>query len=322
MRIIQRFKLVWFCVLCLTIVMGLGAQTTALSAAVTVLGDGVTLLRAGAVNPLSLRVGSTAPLGAGDQLTTGVDGRVLITFPEADGLYLLPDSRYMLTAFNRLDGERFQLEAELHGIAVQTFTSDPVDWDYALITPALTVTRPSEHFIVWAIPDRFETVISAMGVATVQTETRPEGVDVPAQSGVMPMYNPEAIPLEAPYHAVELLALAINCVGTVETGGSDGLRLRRGAALDYQVVGILYDDQAAHVVGITQNGRWYRIPYLTGFGWIYRELVVTTRDCTDLPVSPSLVGEANETVFSASELEIELLSPFYGPPRDNPLFYR
>lgn len=307
---------------CIALIHITHAQPAQLSAALTVIGEGVTIIRAGAVNPLPLREGAIAPFGVGDQVLTGINGRVWVTFPESDGLYLLPDSRYTLTAFEALDAGRFRLESELYGIAVQTFSSDPTDWDYALVTPALSVTQPSEHFIVWALPGRFETVISAVGTATVQLTDESAEVLVPAQTGLMPMYSPDAIHLEPPYHAVQLLALAIDCVGTVTTGGSEGLRLRRGAALDYQVVGVLYDGQTVNVVGITENQRWYRIPYLTGFGWIYRELVTPTRDCPHLPLSPSLVGEANETVTGATALEVELLSPFYGTPSDNPLFYR
>lgn len=316
----------WFSLVAIVALLGLGvtfgahAQTSELSAVVTVVGDGVTLLRAGAINPLPLTVGSVAPFGAGDQLFTGVNGRALIAFPDLNAVYLLPDSRYQLTAFTALDDGRFRLEAVLDGIAVQTFSADTADWDYRLVTPGLTVVRPSEHFAVWALPGRFETVISAVGVALVVNEASPDGVEVEAETGWMPMYSEAPISLEAPYHAVELFALAINCQGTVSTGGTDGLRLRRGAALDYPIVGTLDDGQAVYLVGITQNGLWYRIPYLTGFGWLYSELVAA--DCADLPVSPNLVGEANETVAGASEAEITLLTPFYGTPSDNSLFYR
>jgi len=299
--------------------LGAHAQPLELSAVVTVVGDGVTLLRAGAVNPLPLRVGSIAPFGVGDQLMTGVNGRALIAFPEANRLYVLPDSQYELTAFTSLDGGRFRLEGVLQGIAIQTFDDDPSDWDYQLVTAGLTVVTPSEQFAVWALPGRFETVISAAGTAVVENGDSPDGVVVTAGMGWIPVYNATPIALESPYHAVELMSLAIDCRGTVSTGGSDGLRLRRGAALDYPIVGALYDGQQVYLVGITDNDRWYRIQYLTGFGWLYSELV--DADCTGLPVSPSLVGEANETVSGATAAEIELLTPFYGIPADNPLFY-
>ncbi len=316
----QRLSLLLLWVFCLTMMIGAHAQTTELSAVVTVVGEGVTLLRAGAINPLPLPVGAIAPFGVGDQLMTEVNGRALIAFPDVNALYLLPDSRYELTAFAGLDGGRFRLEGILNGIAVQTFSSDAADWEYRLVTPALTVVTPSEHFIVWGLPGRFETVISAVGTALVTSDSHPDGVEVAAGTGWMPLYNEASLALESPYHAVELLARVIDCRGVIMTGGSEGLRLRRGAALDYPVVGALDDDQQVYLVGITDNAKWYRIPYLTGFGWLYRDLVIA--ECSGLPVSPSLVGEANETVAGATELEIELLTPFYGTPSQNPLFYQ
>lgn len=309
-------------VLCMSVTSGAQAQTTALSAVITVLGEGVTLLRAGTVTPLPLRLGSIAPFGAGDQVITGINGRVLVTFPDVNSLYVLPDSRYTLTDFAALDEERFRLAGELYGIAIQVFEANPADWDYQLVTPGLTVVTPSEHFAVWALPGRFQTVISAAGTATAISENFPDGMDISAGFGWMPEHHEGVIALEPPYHAVAVLALAIDCRGVVSTGGSEGLRLRRGAALDYQIVGALKDGQAVNIVGITENRLWYRIPYLTGFGWLYSDLVETTEACPNLPISPSLTGEANEIIAGVSGFEVSLLSPFYLTPRDNGLFYR
>lgn len=320
--ILRRWVTVVGLVMALAVGLTVRAQPGELSAVVTVVGEGVTLLRAGASNPLPLRVGSVAPLGSGDQLTTEVNGRAFVTFPDENLLYLLPDSRYTLQTFAALDGGRFELSASVEGIAIQTFTSAPDDWDYRLETTALTVTQPSAHFAVWAIPDRLlETVISADGVLTVETPDQPDGVMVSAGEGFFPAFAASVMAMEPPYHAVELLSLALDCDGVVSTGGSDGLRLRRGAALDYPIVGALRDGQAVTIVGTTENGLWFRIPYLTGFGWIFSNLVVT-ESCGSLPVSPNLVGESNEEIIDVTEAEIALLEPFYGLPGANPLFYR
>lgn len=325
--LIRHKWVVWgvmFCVVCVCIISAQAqhAQSLPFSAVVTVIGDDVSMLRAGAVNPLPLRDSAVAPFGAGDQLITGVNGRATITFPDANLFYLLPDSRYTLTDFTALEDDRFRLTAELYGIGVQTFSDPITDWDYSLITPTLTVIRPSEHFAVWAIPGRFETVISATGMALVQTESHPEGVEIPPETGIMPMYSDAAISLQPPYHPVQLLSLAIDCNGVISTGGSEGLRLRRGAALDYVVVGALDDGVQVKLVGTTENGLWYRIQYLTGFGWLYSSLIMTDNPCPELPISPNLIGEANETVAGATDLEIALLTPFYGTPSQNRLFYR
>ncbi|MCU0466550.1 MAG: SH3 domain-containing protein [Anaerolineae bacterium] len=322
MVIFRRWLTLVGLMLALAVSLTAHAQPGELSAVVTVVGEGVMLLRAGASNPLPLRVGSVAPLGSGDQLATGVNGRAFVTFPEENRLYLLPDSRYTLQTFAALDGGRFELSASVEGIAIQTFTNAPDDWDYRLETAALTITQPSAHFAVWAIPDRLlETVISADGILTVETPNQPDSVTVSTGEGFFPAFAASVMAMEPPYHAVELLSLALDCDGVVSTGGSDGLRLRRGAALDYPVVGALRDGQSVTIVGTTENGLWFRIPYLTGFGWIFSNLVVT-ESCGSLPVSPNLVGESNEEISGATAEELTLLEPFYGLPSANPLFYR
>lgn len=300
------------------LVSGVQAQSGSLSAVVNVIADGVFLQRAGTVLELPLNVGSVAPLGAGDRIRTADNGRVLITFPEANRLLLLPDSAYTLDDFTRLAGGQFHLEADLKGIAIQQFTDNPADWQYTLNTAAFKVTAPSQHFAVWAVANRLEAAISAQGTLGIQTAA--DTLSIPPNAGIYPPYSNEAISLTAPFHASQLLSLSINCQGIVSTGGSEGLRLRAGAALDYQVLNALRDREAVYIVGTTENTLWYRIPYQTGFGWLYSSLVEA--DCQRLPQFPNLAGEANEQIKQITEPEIELLMPFYGTPRTNPVFYR
>lgn len=295
---------------------------TPLAATVTVTADGVQVVRANTTRPLPLRAGAIAPLGAGDQVLTDADGRALVRFGEDSTLLLLPDSRYTVLVYGAGEGGEQVLDAALSGIAIQRVAS-PAQWQYQLQTDGLTVTQPSALFAVWALPDRFEGVVSASGDVTM-TPTEAAPIEVLAGQGWLLGYDAPPTPLQAPYlHPVPVLIDALACVGTVSTGGSDGLRLRRGAALDYPIVGVLRDGQQVGIAGVTENGLWYRIQYQTGFGWLFSDLVTTDDpDCARLPVSPNLIGESNETVGRLTEDERGLVEPFYGTPRQNGVFYR
>lgn len=320
MSLVRKFRFLILILGCLLPSL-IQAQPSELSAAVMVIGDTVTLQRAGTAQTFSLSEGAVMPVGAGDTLLTGSSGRALIAFGEVNQLLLLPNTEYELIGFTQLENGQFRIEAELHeGVIVQQFQEDPSDWQYQLATDSLTVEQPSEQFAVWAIADYLEAAISAEGTLTVQIADSDEPVEIQGPAGVFPPYSVSAVALEEPYHAAQLLARSIGCSGTITTNGSEGLRLRRGAALDYQVVEVLQDGQHVPVIGTTENGLWYGIPYQTGLGWLYSGLVAA--ECENLPQFPNLVGSQNEFIRAATEAEIELLRPFYGLPETNRVFYR
>lgn len=297
------------------------AQFTELSAVVMVISEPVLIQRAGTETELPLREGSIAPVGAGDQVRTDENGRLILLFPNTNRLYLLPNTQYELREFISPDSGFFRVNGYLHeGIAIQQFQEDPQRWQYRLETSALTVIEPSSLFAVWAVTDRLEAVISADGEIFVQKPDQGDLIRVPSTAGLFATLSNESQPLLPPYHAAQLLALSLNCRGVVSTGGGEGLRLRRGAALDYQIVDLLQDGQNVFITGITENGLWYRIPFQTGFGWIYSSLV--RANCPALPRFANLVGESNEQIDGVTPVELEFLEPFYSLPRTNPVFYQ
>lgn len=297
------------------------AQSIELSAVVMVISEPVLIQRAGTETDLPLREGSIAPIGAGDQVRTGVNGRLILLFPDTNPLYLLPSTHYELQEFTSSDSGFFRVSGYLHeGIAIQQFHEDPQHWQYRLQSSALTVLKPSSHFAVWAVTGRLEAAISVAGELLVQKPDQSDEISIASEAGLFATLSNESQPLVPPYHAAQLLALSLNCRGVVSTGGGEGLRLRRGAALDYQIVDLLQDGQNVLITGITENGLWYRIPFQTGFGWIYSSLV--RANCPALPRFPNLVGESNEQIDRVTPIELEFLEPYYGLPRTNPVFYQ
>ncbi|MEQ8677037.1 MAG: SH3 domain-containing protein [Aggregatilineales bacterium] len=300
----------------------LNTQGENLSAVMTVVADGVTVQRVGTDMEFALRVGAVMPLGAGDIVHTGDNGRVIIAFTDESRLFIFPQSTYELRDFSQSDsGERY-VDSFVDGIAIQQFGDDVSAWNYRLETDALTVTRPSELFAVWAVAGRFEAAISAEGELTIQASPEGDPISMSSAQGVAVTYSETPFTLVPPYHAAQLLSLAIDCQGIIATNGSEGLRLRIGPALDYLVVRVLQDDEQVLVAGQTANELWLSIPYQTGFGWLFADLVETDPSCEMLPVYPDLVGNVNEQIMDVTEAELDFLIPFYGEPADNRIFYR
>lgn len=63
-------------------------------------------------------------------------------------------------------------------------------------------------------------------------------------------------------------------------GGPDGVNIRRGPGVNYDIIGYLAPDAEATVTG--RYGSWWQIAHGGGFGWVYSE-VVTAYGTDDVP---------------------------------------
>lgn len=312
-------KKIFICltILCLAVT-SLSAQSGELSAAVRILGDEVFFQRVNTDTEFLLSEGANAPFGIGDVIRTGQNGRVLITVNEDTQILVLPNSTYEIIDFSRDEAGHVSLGAQQEGIVLHDFNASTEDFTYQLETSTFSISQAEGRFLVWAVPTGLQAVTVSTGTLTLEfddneyfiTDNRGfaiEGFDI-------------VVPLSAPLHASQAVARSVNCQGIVDTGGSEGLRLRAGAAIDYQIVDVLADGQAVSIVGATENGLWYRLPFQTGFGWIYSDFIVGT--CVNLSEFVNLVDERPEQIDDATEIEIELLEPFYGTPQSNLVFFR
>lgn len=297
------------------------AQEASLAATVTVIIDGVFLQRADTEQQLPLPVGAIAPIGAGDTITTDGTGRAFIDFNDASRVLLLPNSRYELSLFATDEDDSLVVQASADGVLIQQSDPNVTFSDFQLVTDDFTVTTSSQLFAVWAVEDRLEGVVNADGELIVDDAIADISTSVPVGSGLMPQFDTVPVSLDAPWHAAQLFGLSFNCVGTVSTNGSLGLRVRGGAALDYPIVDVVQDGDLALIVGITENGNWYRIIYQTGFGWQFSDLI-TRDDCRPLQTFPNLIREQNEIIRDVTEAELEFLVPFFGTPESNTTFYQ
>ena len=298
------------------------AQVEYFAATVLVIADDVTFLRASAQNEIQLNAGAVTVFGIGDNVRTGENGRALIRFSETSFFLLLPNSEYQLTNYSQQPDEIIALEATLTGIAVHQFPQADSVFNYTVGNDTLTVTTSNEsdqRFAVWTVPDGLQAATVATGRIHLQQSSDEAVIEIGESSGYAIPYSEGVVELSSPLHASQVVGLVSSCTGIVNTSGSEGLRIRGGAALDYVVVDVRQDGDEVSIVGTTENGLWYRIPFQTGFGWMFSNLMIA--DCGELPVSPNLFREDPEQISNVTAMELEILEPFYGLPSTNTTFY-
>ncbi len=292
------------------------AQTTYV-ATLTVTYDQVELLRTGASNWLPLSEGAVAPFGEGDQLRTLERGRVLLNFNGELDLLILSGSEYQLNTFD-IEDEETVIEASLNGVAIQRI-DDANFANYLLQLRYVDITTPAEWMGIWTEPDEPDAIMVASGEATlvnvgneiVLNET--EGIFVMQDTVEMNKIDP-------PLNPARLEASIRGCEGVIQTEGGLSLRVRNGPGLGYLEQGLIEDGTPVELVGINNFSSWYRMQYLSGFGWMQALAIETT--CNRLDSFPNDFIESIRFVTNADEMEVTILEPFYGLPLFDGFFYR
>ena len=312
----------WLRVLLYTLILCVGhvsAGSVELAVVIHVIGVDANFQRANTQIELPLAVGASAPSGKNDRIRTQDNGRVLITIGDEFRILLLPNSEFYILDAKLNEDHTMYFSASLQGVAVHDLPRSTTTLEYELTTQAFQISNAEGHFAVWAVPEGLNAVTNSTGQISLTLNDNTQETVLAGMGYAVP-YSSTSIALESPLHASQVVAHSIGCDGIVETNGSLGLRLRAGAALDYIVVDILQDGQQVQIVGITQNQLWYRIPFQTGFGWIYSSLI--SANCEGLQEFPNLIGELPENIQGVTNVELELLEPFYGTPTINQVFYR
>lgn len=298
----------------------ISAQPVKQAAIIRVIGQEIFFQRQNTTVEHPLRASAVALLGVGDRIRTGENGRVLISLQDQYAVLLLPNSEYTLLDFEYDDLGVMRVDARLSGIAIHNFEDSAQTLDYRLEAETFDVGASVGDFAVWSVPNLgLQAVTNALGEVDIYPEDDIH-VTIGSGMGFAVSYSTEPVPLTLPLHASQLVAQSVKCDGIVNINTTEGLRLRAGAALDFLVVDALEDKQHVSITGTTENGLWYRIPFQTGFGWIYSSLIIA--DCEDLRRFPNLFGEAPERVRTVTPTELEMLTPFYGTPETNNVFYR
>ncbi|XWX05639.1 FecR domain-containing protein (plasmid) [Aggregatilineales bacterium SYSU G02658] len=270
----------WLWIVCLLAsVWGVKAQTD-LAATLEVLDAGVSVRR---VNTAAfIAVTQEAIVGVGDVIRTDNTGRARITF-FADGTdtELLPNTEYVIERFSGTE-QSFQLSVNVViGQTIQRLAR-LIDTEsiYDVRTPGMTLVARGTAFAI-----RVEgTGRSAMLVSEGEVESTQDADSalVPPGFGIRANVGEGLSDVVRATTFAELDAAIDGCVVSVSTPDDVSLNVRQGPSASTALVGIISPSEVTLAYGIVEGGRWYRIAYRGGFGWVLSSTATVAADCAGL----------------------------------------
>ncbi|MFQ3646893.1 MAG: FecR domain-containing protein [Anaerolinea sp.] len=267
----------------LSIVLSAQAQTD-LAATLEVLNAGVSVRR---VNTAAfIPVSQEAIVGVGDVIRTDGTGRARITF-FADGVdtELLPDTEYTI---DRFSGTEVTFRLSVTVVIGQTIQrlARLIDTEsiYDVRTPGMTLVARGTEFAV-----RVEsTGRSAMLVSEGQVEStqQTENALVPAGFGIRAGVNEGLSDVVRASTFAELDAAIDGCAVSISMPDDVSFNVRQAPAVTATLVGVITPSEVTLAYGVVEGGRWYRIAYRGGFGWVLSSTATVAAGCAGLRVFP------------------------------------
>ena len=180
------------------------------------------------------------------------------------------------------------IAATLQVGATLTITGRSADgaWFAAYLADGVAGWVPAAQVRVFGDANQLETVQESLGPAVVATliaeASKPQEsisavtVRLTATTAATGDPSPQTTPVP-PAAAPEITGPAITII-------VEGANLRTGPGTDYPVVGGLYQDEKAPLLGRNQNGDWLQVQLPETIAWIFAPLVETTLPIAELPL--------------------------------------
>lgn len=282
---------------------------------------GVELQRTTTEQIFIIRPGSEFPVGTGDRIRTGIYGRINLdwTLDDRNLIIVLPGTDLSIVEMIAgADGLETTLRLDegrlVARIDPETFAS------FTVATPNGEIRATGE----FAVQHTAERTIAVVVSGTLAYTAR-AGSSGAMAAGTSLLLDPNLV-REVPSPAVptftQVEAEQVGCPGVVASRGGQNLNVRLGPAFGYTELGVIPNGNAVRVVGISPDGQRFRIAYRSSYGWVITEGVQTDCDRSTLPVFPFSHAEVVYPAIDATGEELALLLPFFGPPEDDPWFYR
>lgn len=256
-----------------------------LAATMEVLRPGVEVLRVNTSNWIMINV--EAIVGVGDRIRTNDTGQARITF-FADGVdvVILPDTEYLIERFEG-SSERFRIAARvLLGQTIQRIERLlDVNSIYDINTPGMSLTVRGTALAVRVEDTGRSSLLVSESV--VAASAAGEMVEVPSGFGVRAAVNDALSDVVAATTFEELDAALDGCSATLQVTGDVRLNVRVGPGLDFPRVGTVEPATVTLLVGISEAGNWYRVPFQGGLGWLSASDVTLDPNCAGLRVFPN-----------------------------------
>lgn len=269
------------------------------AATLTVLDEGVEILRVNTSNWIAVKVESLA--GVGDTIRTDDIGRAQINFL-ADGNITIvqPNTTYTITRFD-VSGETFNIAAEVQAGQTQHQLS-PVQESsstYSVTTPGMVLTSPGGQFAVRVESSGRSAVLTSEGsVTAIKGDARAE---VPAGFGVRATVDGALSDVVPARTFAELDAALDGCTITITTLDDVSLNVRSGPGVNFEQVGYIGGGAISTVLGLNDAGNWYRIDFRGGYGWVLVSNGEVNEGCAGLRRFRDDYGPEDVSLYSSDE---------------------
>lgn len=252
------------------------------AATLEVLNSGVDVQRVNTNN--FLRVELEAIVGVGDTIRTDETGSARITF-FADGtdVTLDPNTEYRIVEFQG-DDEDFQLTVEVL-VGQTTHRLNRIlgaNSSYDVETPGMTLAAQGTVFAIRVEDSGRSGMLVSEGVVDAGTEAG--SADVPPEFGIRSAVNESLSDVVRASSFDELDSALDGCTVGITTPDDVSINVRLAPSIDQEQIGIISADEIDTVIGTSQDGNWYRIPFEDDFGWILSSTALIDSNCAGLRV--------------------------------------
>ena len=208
----------------------------------------------------------------------------LDVFNRPNALGILAGGGILYTAPNGAARTNLQVGATL------TITGRSADraWYAAYLADGTAGWVPAAQVRVFGDTSELETVNESLGPAVVATliaqASQPQTpISLATATPAAPSTDAQSTDAQSAASTVPTPTAVPQISGPAITVIVEGANLRAGPGTDYPVVGGLYQDAQAPLLGRNQSGDWLQIQLPTGPAWIFAPLVRTTTPIPDLP---------------------------------------
>jgi hypothetical protein len=295
-------------VVALLLLLGSIAQAQGeLAATLEVLAGGVSVRRVNTAEFIT--VTKEAIVGVGDVIKTDATGRARITF-FADGTEtdLQPGTEYSIVAFTG-DATSFQLTAEvLVGQTVQrlgrVLDANSV---YNVRTSGMTLAARGTTFLIRVEESGRSAMLVTEG--TVEAAQAEDTASVPPEFGVRADADTGLSDVVRATSFAQLDSALDGCAVVVRTVDDVSLNVRQGPSVDAPRVGFVGAEDVTRAFGTLADGKWYRIAFKGGFGWVLSSTATVDRECAGLRIfTPDTREDASLYSGLDADINAEALS--------------
>lgn len=285
----------------LSIVIFSASAQTQIAGRVTVSRAGVEVLRSGTEDWVAITMESV--VGTGDRLRTDANGQSEIGLFDQNALIRLePNTELSINRMERTEQGFLVAFGLLNGHIHQTLLPVPDLYiGYEFSTPTTTLVTAGGVFDLW-LDDAQNTNILTTDGAVYVGENR---VQLGALQGMRAEASGALSEIIAAESAVQLSASIDGVPARFITDADVQLNIRQGPDARTELLGTVLPREVNRVMGVSEDGQWYRLKHGRGYGWVSRSAFQVEVEAANLVAYPAdhierLVTEETAPAISAA----------------------